>query len=93
MRTLSSSRPPPRVGVRVRVRVRVWVRGRVRVSANRNPNPSPNPNPIPNPIPNPNVEQATAKGTMRVAELHGEHPIKTHSYDEFQALLTLIHEP
>ena len=30
---------------------------------------------------------------MRVAELHGEHPIKTHSYDEFQALLTLIHEP
>ena len=31
------------------------------------------------------VDEDKAKGTMRVAELHGEHQLKTHSYDEFQA--------
>ena len=30
------------------------------------------------------VDEDTAKGTMRVAELHGEHQLKSHSYDEFQ---------
>ena len=27
---------------------------------------------------------------MRVAELHGEHQLKTHSYDEFQVLLAAL---
>ena len=30
------------------------------------------------------VDEDTAKGTMRVAELHGEHQLKTYSYVEFQ---------
>ena len=27
---------------------------------------------------------------MRIAELHGEHQLKTHSYDEFEALLATL---
>ena len=30
------------------------------------------------------VNEDTAKGTMRVVELHGEHQLKSYSYDEFQ---------
>ena len=36
------------------------------------------------------VDEGTAKQTMRVAEMHGEAQLKTHSYEEFQVLLAAL---